>query len=125
MTRERKTVISIMVAVMLLVASPAYTEACFVDGLMLMEWYKAGQRLEQQIGGIGDVMDDSKFKGYIIGVIDAADEDFYHYDIPHGTMIGQIYAIVIKYLKANPKQWRLCGSELVILAMMQAYPKRK
>ena len=96
-----------------------------MDGNSLMKWYESYDRLF--LHGIDNITDaDSiyaaKFMGYYTGVIDAT---AHLYGFPHRTPLRQLEAITIKYLKAHPEEWNLCGSDLVIKAIKQAYPKKK
>jgi hypothetical protein len=67
---------------------------------------------------------------YIIGVVDtwefavvwsegALREEFC---IAEGVLIGQLGAIVIKYLKANPEHWHYTANSEVLLALEEAFP---
>ena len=59
------------------------------------------------------------FMGYVTGVADATRM---LYDQPEGVTKGQIAAIVAKYLRAHPENWSEPASDLVVAAMLEAFP---
>ena len=123
MTRKRKTVIFIMAAIMLLVGSTAYA-GCFINGNELMK-LSDEQSKGVKSGGFFNAQSAvraGEFAGYCMGVVDATIDQ---YDIPSGVGQVQIESIISRYLKAHPEEWHLCGADLVIKAIKQAYPKRK
>lgn len=127
MTMKRKTVIFIMAAIILMVASTAYAEGntrrCFVFGNDLMKWYRGYDRFFN-LGSkeLNDAMDAMHFAGYYEAVVDLVINT---YDLPRDVTLRQYQAIIVNYLKEHPEQWNFCASGLIIKAIKQAYPKAK
>ncbi len=57
--------------------------------------------------------------GYVQGIADANDPLFC---FPRGVVVGQLSAIVKKYLNDNPAQLHLSGDMLVTHAFRQSFP---
>lgn len=61
------------------------------------------------------------FIGYVAGIADFGRGILF---CPVGEVTnGQNGAIVVKYLRNNPEKWNYSGSNLVVAALRQAYPK--
>lgn len=61
------------------------------------------------------------FRAYVQGVYDATDTD---YDTPEGFATRQLLAVVVKYIKENPKEWNRPAGIVVREALRKAFPKR-
>ncbi len=59
------------------------------------------------------------FTEFIAGVYDSREMDFC---TPERTTLGQIAAVVSKYLNAHPEQWNQAAYLLVLLALKEAFP---
>lgn len=62
------------------------------------------------------------FLAYVTGVYDAMS---FAFSTPDGVTVGQICAIVSKYLKNHPEMWRESADLLVVEALREAFPLKK
>jgi hypothetical protein len=85
----------------------------FVSGNKLVELMKEHDRNDPQAIEAGE------YGVYILGVYDATR---LLYNIPENTTIGQIGAVVSKYLKDHPEKWGEPASDLIIKALQEAFP---
>ena len=60
------------------------------------------------------------YQGNVIGVWDSYSKQM---RAEEGVTVGQLCAIVTKYLKENPKEWNDPGVDLVYRALIDAFPK--
>jgi hypothetical protein len=88
----------------------------FVSGNRLVELMREHDRDDPQAIEAGE------YGVYILGVCDATR---LLYNIPEKATIGQIAAIVSKYLKDHPEKWGEPASDLVIKALQEAFPLKK
>jgi hypothetical protein len=93
-----------------------------VTGNDLNKWADADDRVQQNRQSVGDIGDAYYLMGYTRGIYDANRQY-----ICHGTPItvGQMMAVVKKYVRQNPENWNLKGPEIVLLALAQAFPCSK
>lgn len=63
------------------------------------------------------------YMGYITGVADTVNA--LSVIILEGKSVGQLCAVVAKYLKANPEKWHKPAVGLVIEAFREAFPKEQ
>jgi hypothetical protein len=72
-----------------------------------------------------------QFQLYVNGVVDGVYymswrwAGFLPFDIPSGVTNGQIYSIVAKYLREHPEQLHRRKEDLVIEALVEAFPRKK
>lgn len=111
MTRKRKTVIFIMVASMILVASTAYARSCFTDGHKLFKGYQAYHRVfvEKSYTGQGVLpyIEAAEFMAHVTCVIDMTAPDISH------VQIEQVYLAIGIYLQTNPTLRDICAYRIV------------
>jgi hypothetical protein len=100
-------------------ALPSATYAQFVDGKTLKDWADAGDRLSDDT----DFSQASQFIGYVTGVMDVI------YVLNSGVIclsanvtVGQLTAIVKKYVREHPEEWHLVASSLVFKALVEQFP---
>lgn len=63
------------------------------------------------------------YRGYIIGVHDAFDSVLFC--TPKDATQGQVTAVVSKYLNANPETWNKPADEIIVSALLIAFPCKK
>lgn len=89
-------------------------QAAFIDGNKLLEYAKE----EDRTGNPSTML-----YGYIAGVHDAFDS--VAVCTPPNATLGQLKAIVIKYLKENPETWANNGDKVIYFALGAAFPCKK
>lgn len=62
------------------------------------------------------------FLAYVAGVYDTLS---FAFSTPDGVTVGQICAIVSKYLKNHPERWSEAADLLVVDALREAFPLKK
>lgn len=62
------------------------------------------------------------FLAYVTGVYDTLS---FAFRTPDGMTVGQICAVVSKYLKNHPEMWRESADLLVVEALREAFPLNK
>ena len=90
---------------------------------VLAEGYLEFKKLAQGEGE-GDAFDQGIYMGYIKGYADAltsSDQPFV--EIPKEVNNGEIYAVVGKWLQANPERWHRAMDYCVFTALYAAWPK--
>lgn len=109
----------IMAAFLLLILS-VVSHAHFVDGNELVanmrDWERASQKSTET-----NYMNASHYSGYVKGVHDALELS----DVicpPDNVTVGQVNAIVAKFLNANPERWGKPAFFLVSQSLKGAFP---
>lgn len=122
-----KTLLKTLI-ILLLYLSVSSLYGAWKTGNYLITAWKASQRIEQFRPGqaitaqiVTDSQEDSLFTGYVCGVADS----LWNLSYPTGVTIGQLCAIVGKYLEEHPEKLHLSGSLLVISAFNEAFPSKK
>ncbi len=89
-------------------------QATFIDGNTLMGYVKE----EQRTGRSSEI-----FIGYIAGVHDS----FNNFLIctPPNVTLGQLKAIVIKFMNENPEEWAKSGDYIVSVALAETFSCKK
>jgi hypothetical protein len=85
------------------------------------------EKIQAQDGKTNDPRDASNyghFAGYINGVADTLWTS-QSVCMPEGTTYDQMYAVVAKYLKANPERWHLSPFLLTSAALKEGFPCKK
>ncbi len=110
------TVLAIMVLFI-----PLDSTAQFYNGNKLVEFMREHDRFDR-----GDqnasLLSAARFSGYVIGVYDATEGIVFA--TQSNVTVGQINAVVGKYLKENPEKWNQPAHLLVIEALQKAFPKK-
>lgn len=65
--------------------------------------------------------------GYILGVVDTSrisvmQPSLGRLDTPLGVTAGQLQAIIVKYLEANPQKRHYSAADLVYIALRVSFP---
>lgn len=89
-------------------------QAAFIDGNKLLEYIREEERSGNSSGML---------LGYIAGVHDAFDTSVIC--TPSNATLGQLKAIVIKFLKENPEVWSKNGDNVIYIALGKAFPCKK
>ncbi len=99
--------------------------AMFVDGNRLHQMHDAYKRVSEGHSAERDAADGAQLAGYVQGVIDAWGA-INLICVPPGTRVGQVVAMVAKYVEAHPEEWGDDGSVLVERAMLPTFacPKK-
>jgi hypothetical protein len=82
---------------------------------MMYEYVKANEKQEG-----ADYSDARVFRAYVQGVFDATESD---YETPEELESRQMVAVVVKYIKDNPKKWSLPAASVIKEALRDAFPK--
>ncbi len=98
-------------------------QATFVDGMRLKEWSDAAERLEEGNSRNMDAYFTGLYMGYVEGVADIMDGTIIC--LPGETTIGQIIAIVTKFLKNNPEKWKMPANYIIGYALTPVFPCNK
>jgi hypothetical protein len=102
----------ISTSMLLLSLACSGAHAGFIDGNRLQQWSRGDDS-----AGAG------LFMGYVVGVADTGDGVLFCPGI--GVIVGQLTAVVAKYLENNPEQWDHEAMPLVTRALLQAFPCEK
>lgn len=97
------------------VAMPRFANA--TDGNQLMEYAREYEKLDQD--PTIKSYRQGWFMGFVSGVWNASPAAI----TPRGVMLGQVCAVVIKYLKAHPEKWNEAAFFLVISAIRESWPE--
>lgn len=62
----------------------------------------------------------AEFRAYVLGVFDATMDD---YTLPKNIEVQQVMAVVVKYIKDNPKIWSKPAASTIKKALSEAFPK--
>ena len=116
---RRKLLTTLLGFVLILTVSVSYG---FETGNDLVQGWREHQRIMQNQNGEIDYQLATRFSGYVIGVFDATE---HLYGLPYRVTKDQVTAIVGKYLDAHPEKWSEKDSDLVIEALIQAFPHKK
>lgn len=92
----------------------ATAQAAFIDGNKLLEYAREEERSGTSSGML---------LGYIAGVHDAFDTTAIC--TPPNATLGQLKAVVVKFLKENPEVWAKNGDNVIFLALGRAFPCKK
>jgi hypothetical protein len=92
----------------------ASAQAAFIDGNKLLEYAREEERSGTSSGML---------LGYIAGVHDAFDNTAIC--TPSNATLGQLKAVVVKFLKENPEVWAKNGDNVIFLALGRAFPCKK
>lgn len=110
---------------------------CLFSGQNFAKWMKAQERIDANNANEADYMEASFYLGYIAGFSDTILQLAHiESEIPGFTKaildnlprsplgdkknvtLGQLNAIVNKYLKNNPEEWSNCGSFILLKALI-------
>lgn len=94
--------------------------AAFFDGYQLKEWSDADSRIDNGGKSSADFQKEAYFTGYVSGVHDIVRGVIVC--PPQNAKLGQLMAVVRKYLLANPEKWNQSAGVLVLNALTQAFP---
>jgi len=115
---KRASLVIILALLVLCISSDS--SAFFEDGNNLVRRLREFEKA--RAGDPNANYDDATYyMGFVIGVHDAT---AYNYNTPSQITVGQIWAVVAKYLKDNPEKWSQPASLLVMEALRKAFPKR-
>jgi hypothetical protein len=107
----------LFIVAVLLVSSPGL--AYFYSGNQLVGWMREYERFDR-----GDLKADHvlvrSYMSFVAGVHDTGDEILFC--TPQQTTVGQVCAVVAKYLQANPERWDKSANFLVLDALTGAFP---
>jgi hypothetical protein len=104
-------------------AMPGVSQAEFWDGYKLKELADADDRTD--IGNVQftDYQRAARLSGFVVGVYDTTQGILVC--APNGLKVGQIVAMVKKFVRENPDQWNRAASTLVINALSSAFPCKR
>ena len=112
---------TMILAAALLFAQMAF--AGFYTGNDLKKWADASSRISQGTSFGSDGHFASTLKGFIVGVADAQEGDLIC--VPTGTTVGQITAMVVKFVNDHPEAWNKDAGILVMYALVPDFPCKK
>ena len=95
----------------------------FITGNRLVELMREYDKDEPGISsGEVNLVRVGVFLAYVTGVYDTLS---FAFSTPDGMTVGQICAIVSKYLKNHPERWSESADLLVVDALREAFPLKK
>ncbi len=103
--------------------APRSAQATFADGTTLKRWSDAAERLEAGNARDTDAYFSGLYTGYVEGVADIMDGTVIC--LPGETTVGQITAIVTKFLKSNPEKLNSPASHVIGYALTPGFPCNK
>ena len=104
-------------------AQQGMAQATFVDGKKLKEWSDAAERHEAGNARDTDAYVTGLYMGYVEGVADIMDGTIIC--LSGETTVGQVTAIVTKFLKDNPEKWKLPANYIIGYALTPVFPCNK
>ena len=111
-----------LLVIAFLIGVPVSGYSGFVSGHTLVENMREYEKFEKDpSGSTYDNFKMGHYMGYVTGVADVL--------VNLGTIkveevtVGQLCAVVAKYLKANPEQWHQSASYFVVMALQEAFPR--
>jgi hypothetical protein len=95
----------------------------FITGNRLVELMREYDKYEVGISpGEVNLVRVGVFLAYVTGVYDAMS---FAFSTPDGVTVGQICAIISKYLKNHPERWPVSADLLVVEALRESFPLKK
>ncbi|MCG6533887.1 MAG: hypothetical protein L7F78_04190 [Syntrophales bacterium LBB04] len=96
--------------------------AYYLSGYKLVELMRADEKVDTGSATGADTYESGRYCGYILGVCDAMARA---YDAPNNANVGQIVAVVTKYVRDHPEKWNEPAADLVIKALQEAFPLKR
>jgi len=87
--------------------------------------WTSGSDLANQCGHVQDQFATGACVGYVVAAAEIADSGRlkgYHSCIPKGVTKGQLQDVVNKYLARHPEQLEYIGYQVVVVALVEAFP---
>jgi hypothetical protein len=118
--KTKKSILALVVLLVLVfmqgqAGADSYTGNMLVK--QMLEYEKADGNMISNLYSVG------YYAGYISGVSSAQNRILFEF--PEGVNMGQICAVVSKYLKNHPEIWNKSAIDLVVDALMEAFPLKK
>ncbi|GAA0704587.1 Rap1a/Tai family immunity protein [Dokdonella soli] len=108
---------------LLTACAAAHASSSYVSAYDLHSQWQAEQRLASSTASTADGIDANRYTAYVSGVVDALDGA--SICIPDGVKLGQLVAMVGKYLDDHPDQWNQAASTQVLLSLWPRFPCAK
>lgn len=102
-----------------ILASSLSAPASFRRGNDLVKYMREYEKADRD-EKTADFTHAADYVAFVIGVSDSLDEK--SFCLPEGSTVGQVCAVVAKYLNAHPEEWEKPGYILVAKALKQAFP---
>lgn len=112
---------AMILAAVLLFSQMAFAQ--YYKGNDLKSWSDGSEKIAQGTAQGTDYQDSARFGAYIAGISDSLNGSFFC--IPIGSELGQLRAIVRKYLVNNPEKWGFSAISLVGNSLVQVFPCKK
>ena len=112
--------VSALTVVLLL---PCISHAGYWTGNDLKNWSDAAIRADDGRASSVDFQSTAMLQGFVGGVSSAVDG--IAFCIPNGVTIGQLDAILRKYLLKNPEHWNNDAASIVVLAIGLTFQCKK
>lgn len=115
--------IAFLVLFLILQSNSLAAAGGFVSGTRLVGWIHAAERIDAGKASGDDIDQFTVYVGYMQGVYDVWNGVLI---CPtNGTTVGQMQAIVSKYMLANPEKWNRAASALILVALAEPFPCKK
>ena len=110
-----------LLVIAFLIGVPGSSYAGVVSGHKLVEHMREYEKFEKDPSG--STYEDFKM-GHYIGYVTAVSDVIKNFGVigVEEVTVGQLCAVVAKYLKANPEQWHELAAYLVVMALQEAFP---
>jgi hypothetical protein len=118
---KSRLLISTFFILMILAFTQTQAREGFLSGNKLVELMRERDRMEAGASDV-DYVKVREYSGYIAGVYDATD---WQYDTPDQVTVGQVVAVVSKFLKENHERWSEPAADLVMDALKKAFPLKE
>lgn len=108
-----RRIIFLPILLSLIIPSLAFAEFFSGNKLkgLLEKWERSSPGIDGAIGA-----------GYVVGVYDSRDGDYICPPSNASITVGQVTAMVLKYMNENPDKLHKTGDFLTVLALMKAWP---
>ena len=95
-------------------------ERGFMEGHELVKWMRVHEALLER-RPVENLLEAGLYQGYVLGVYDSLKLEGLMCT-PDRVSVGQVMALVTKYLKSNPAKWSQPANLLVLEALANAFP---
>lgn len=111
------------IVVLILITAGAFGSDVFGTGQWLHNDWLVFQKGNDV--SLSDADSIGEYRGFVFGVTRVAEYGLKLLDIPNSVTVGQLCAIVGKYLEAHPEKWDTDAALLVISALREFYPPQE
>jgi hypothetical protein len=118
-----KAITATVVAIALAATGGIAHAGQYVDGNKLVGWLNAVDRMERNASTGSDMLSIGQLQGFLMSFSDSYDGTIYC--APQAATLGQLTAVVKRYVNGHPEQWTYSATLLTMGALSTAFPCKK